>query len=334
MKAIILNGANNIELKDVPAPGSVAANHLIIKMMACGINSGDKLFIAGAFPRGIPTSKYNIAGVSGVGKVVEIGQGVPDYYVDKNVIIYRSLKPSDETIGTWSEYAHLHYLNCAVLPTGVNPELYSGSLVNIITPYAFLKQSERDGHKALICTAGNSATGIAMLGLCHKFNFPVISIVRTEKGKLELEALGTKNVYVQSEPNFKEKLQKAAEQMGATVVFDGVGGLTLSKIIDILPFNTTIYSYGFLDKESPFSFHTTTLMRGITIRGFSNFRTATVQEPIQLESAFKDISSVIDQPYFKTKIGHRFSFEEITYAIKFSSPEVGKAILNITPYHE
>lgn len=334
MKALILSGVNNIELSDVPVPGSVATNHLMIKMLASGINSGDKLFIAGAFPRGIPASKYNIAGVSGVGKVVEIGQGVPDYYIDKNVVIYRSLRPSDETIGTWSEYAHLHYLNCAVLPTGINPELYSGSLVNIITPYAFLKQFEKDEYKALICTAGNSATGIAMLGLCLRYNIPVISIVRTEKGKKELEALGAKNIYVQSDQDFKHQLQQAAEQIGATVVFDGAGGSTLSKIIDILPFNTDISSYGFLDKESPFSFHTTALMRGITIKGFSNFRTSTVQEPIQLETALKDISSIIDQPYFRTKTVRRFSFEEINDAIRFSSSERGKAVLNITPYSE
>ena len=192
MKAIILSEGNNIELKDVPEPKKAAAGHLIIKMLACGINSGDKLFISGAFPRGIPTSKYNIAGVSGAGRVIETGQDVPEYYNGKNVIIYRSLNHSDETIGTWSEYAHLHYLNCMVLPDSVNPEFYAGSLVNIITPYAFLKQAEEDGHKALICTAGNSATGIAMLGLCHRQNFPIISIVRTDKGKKELEALGAK----------------------------------------------------------------------------------------------------------------------------------------------
>src|SRR5262245_26344850 len=115
MQAIVLNGINDLELKDVPQPEKAAAECLLIKMQASGVNSGDKLFIAGAFPRGIPSSKYNIAGVSGVGKVIETGPGVPDYYKGKNVTIYRSLKYSEETIGTWSEYAHLHYLNCAVL---------------------------------------------------------------------------------------------------------------------------------------------------------------------------------------------------------------------------
>jgi NADPH:quinone reductase-like Zn-dependent oxidoreductase len=329
MKAIILSGPNNIVLENVPQPEKAPAGHIIIEMYAAAINSGDKLFIAGAFPRGIPLSRYSIAGVSGAGKVIEWGEGVPNYYKGRNVTIYRSLRQSEETIGTWSELACMHYLNCAVLPENANPEFYSGSLVNIITPYAFLKQVEQEGHTAIICTAGNSATGVVMLGLCLMYDFPIISIVRTEKGKKELEAIGATNIIVQNEREYKQRLQQTAAQLNATVVFDGVGGSTLSNIIDILPFNTTIYSYGFLDKQTPFSFHTTSLMRGITIKGFSNFRTATVQDDSNLEKALRDISSIIHQPYFRTKISKHFSLEEANEAIGFSSPEGGKAVLDI-----
>jgi hypothetical protein len=54
----------------------------------------------------------------------------------------------------------------------VNAEEYAGSLVNVITPYAFLKQAVGEGHKGIIATAGTSATGIAMLGICQTFDFP------------------------------------------------------------------------------------------------------------------------------------------------------------------
>ena len=215
-----------------------------------------------------------------------------------------------------------------MIPT-TNVEAYSGSLVNIITPYAFLKQAQTDGHTALICTAGNSATGIALLGLCLMHDFPIISIVRSEKGKNELEALGARHIVVQNGPDFKQKLQQMAEQLEVTVVFDGVGGATLSTIIDVLPFNTMVYCYGFLDKEIPFSFHTTMLMRGITIKGFSNFRTDTVRDPANLEKAFLDISSFIEQPYFKTKAGKHYNLQEAKEAIKYSSPTGSKAILAI-----
>ena len=327
MKAVVLQEINTVELRDVPAPEKASPGHLLIRMKACAINSGDKLFISGAFPRGIPVSKYNITGVSGVGKVIEAGSGVPDYYRNQHVTVYRSLRNSEETVGTWSEYAHLHYLNCAIVPEKLDPKNYSGSLVNIITPYSFLEQARNEGHKGIICTAGNSATGVVMLGLCLIHDFPVISIVRTEKGKRELETLGAQNILVQTAPDFKQQLRQLAEQLKITLVFDGVGGATLSSIIDVLPFNTTIYCYGFLDKEAPLSFHTTTLMRGITIKGFSNFRTATVQDPVNLEEALRSISNIIDQPYFKTKLGKLFSFDQINEAIQCSSHDGSKAVL-------
>lgn len=330
MKAIIIEGSNRVDCKDIPPPESVANEHMIIKMQTFGINAGDNAFIAGMFPPGfIPVSRYDVAGVSGVGTVIETGPGVPAEYRGKNVTVYRSLKFSNDIIGTWSELAHLHYLQCAILPDTVNIDAYSGSLVNIITPYALLKQAEQEGHQGIICTAGNSATGIAMLGICQVYGIPVISIIREEKDKKELEKLGGVNILIQSEVDFKAKLKEISQELKTTAVFDGVGGSTLSNIMDALPFNSTVYSYGYLGGQTPLSFHTSLLMRGITLKGFGNFRTPTVQDPEKLDQALRDISRMIHQPHFVTKVGQRYPFEKVADALKFSSPEGGKAVLYI-----
>ena len=73
----------------------------------------------------------------------------------------------------------------------VKAEDYSGSLVNVITPYAFIKQILEEGHKGIICTAGNSSTGIALLGFCSAYKIPLISITRNADDKKELEDLET-----------------------------------------------------------------------------------------------------------------------------------------------
>ncbi len=326
MKAIIVADKNKLVLQDVPEPKNVSSGHLLIKMLACGINSGDKLFIAGAFPRGIPASRYAIAGVSGVGTVIAAGKGVPENYVGKNVAVYRSLKISEHTVGTWSEYAHLHFLNCAVIPDSVKIEAYAGSLVNIITPYAFLKQAISDGHSGILCTAGNSATGKAMLGICLFNKFPIVSIVRNEKGKQELKSLGATNILVQQDEGFKEGLKEISERLNTTAIFDGVGGKLLTGIIDKIPLNSTIYSYGFLDSETAFSFSTKLLMRGTIIKGFSNFRTQTVLDEKKLAAALNDISAIINMPHFITKTAKKFTFEEADEALAFSSSD-GKGVL-------
>jgi NADPH:quinone reductase-like Zn-dependent oxidoreductase len=330
MKAIIITEKGKVALQEVPQPENPAWAHLIIQMSEMGINAGDNFFISGGFPPDFfPVSQHHIAGVSGVGKVITVGEGVPKKYLGSYVTVYRSLMFSDEIVGTWSEYAHLPYLECAILPDDVDPEDYSGSLVNIITPYGMWRQSMKEGHQGMIITAGNSATGIAMLGICLNADFPVISIVRNAKGKQELEELGAKYVFVQGSRNFKEQLKAQSEKLKTTAVFDGVGGAILNDIIDVIPGGSTIYAYGFLGDKIPLSFHTSLLMKGITIKSFNNFKTETVQDPAQLEQALDEISKMIHMPHFKTKRGEKFTFEQIDEALSFSLGDGSKTILKI-----
>jgi NADPH:quinone reductase-like Zn-dependent oxidoreductase len=328
MKAIVITDKNKVEVEEVPTPTTAMPQHLVVQMHSCGINAGDAAFIAGLFPPGsIPVSKYDIAGVSGVGTVIATGSGVPDYYKEKKVIIYRSLQFSEHIVGTWSDFAHVHYLQCAVLPGECVPDRYAGSLVNVITPYAFVKQVQQQGHAGIICTAGNSATGIAMLGMGQLCNIPVICIVRNETGRQVLETLGAKHVLVQTSAQFKQQLQQLAQQLQATAVFDGVGGALLNDIIPVLPFNSTIYVYGFLGGSTPLSFHASQLMRGITITGFSNFKTAIVQDRTRLQQALDDISRIIHLPHFETVIGKAFAFNQINEALQYAAQPGIKAVL-------
>lgn len=329
MRAICLTNDKGVALKNVPKPTKAESEHMLIKMDSCAINHGDKAFIGGAFPPGtIPVSLYEICGVSGAGKVIEVGDRIPQKYKGKNVAVYKSLKFSDSMVGTWSEYAHMHYHHCVILPDTVSLEDYSGSLVNCITPYAFLKQIIKEKHKGIICTAGNSATGLAMLGVCLVNKIPLISIVRNEKAKINLEEHDAQNVLVQSDPDFDIQLEKLSNNLNTTAVFDGIGGGLISKVASVLPRNSTIYTYGFLGGEEPLSIHTSLiLMKNLTIKGFGNFTSETVQGPEKLERALKDLGEMISMPHFKTQKGKTFRLEEINEALNFTSNQGGKAIL-------
>lgn len=327
MKAITITGKGQVALNEVPQPQKASSGHVIIKMKAMGINPGDKFLIGGNFPPGMFTqSKYDIAGVSGVGEVVAIGENVPGKYSGSLVAVYRSLTEGD-IIGTWSEYAHLPYLQCAVLPGAVDPDDYAGALVNIITAYAAYKQALKEGHRGIVITAGNSATGKAMLGFALDAGMPVISIVRNQQGKQELERLGAKNILIQGTEGFQQQFTTLTAALQATAVFDGVGGDLLSGIIALAQAGSTIYAYGFLGGATPVSFHTGLLTKGIAIKGFSNFKTETVQDHQQLAGALNDISRVIHQPFFKFDAGKRFRLEEIDEALSFVSSNGSKAVL-------
>lgn len=327
MKALVLfNG--NLEVQEVPKPQKAEPGHLIVKIEASTINSGDKFFLKYPAPPGTVKSLYDIRGVSGAGAVLIAGDNVPAEFQGKNVAFYRQLKYSENIVGAWSEFAQVHYLDCVILPGNTVAEDYSGSVVNVITPYAFLKQVTSEGHKGIISTAGNSATGIALLGFCLAYDFPLISVVRNENGKKELLAFGAKNVVVQSDTNFDQQLTNLAFELSATAIFDGVGGQILNRMLPLIPRGSVIHSYGYIGDSIPFSFHTSMLaVKNITIKPFANTSTETVKDSNKLAEALKEIGQLIHQPHFKTKIGQRFKLEEINEAISYVSGNGGKAVL-------
>ncbi len=327
MQAVVLsNGV--LSAQNITCPQVAAAGHLVIEMSAAAINSGDKFFLTRPTLPGMVKSLYDIRGVSGVGRVLQTGDGVPAEYKGKNVTIYRQLRYSELVVGTWSEYAHVHYLDCAILPDGVEPEAYAGSLVNTITPFAFLKQIMGEGHKGIISTAGNSATGIAMLGFCLVYKFPILSIVRSEESRKELEELGAENILVQSDPEFGQQLSEMAKRLNTTAIFDGVGGQILNVIIPSLPYGSVIYSYGYIGDSVPLTVTMSLLsMKNISIRPFMNMFTSTVQQPELLAQALTEIGRLIHMPHFKTKLGKRFSLAEINEALSWRSEEGEKAVL-------
>jgi NADPH2:quinone reductase len=329
MQAVCATAAHGITVQLVPTPVQAAPGHVLLKMFACAINPGDKAFIGRTTfaPGSIPVSQYDIYGASGAGQVLAVGLGVPPDYAGKRVAVYRSLQFSDYLVGLWSEYAHVPYLDCVLLPANVNAAAYAGSLVNVITPYAFWQQIVGEGHQGIVCTAGTSATGIALLGICLAYGVPLVSIVRTAAGKQTLEALGATCVVVQEAADFLPQLQQAAQRLAATAVFDGVGGEILNQIVPVLLANSTIYCYGYLGDSTPLTIHTRVLMRGLTIQAFSNFRTATVRDPHQLAQALSAIAKIIHLPHFITKIGQQFKLDEIAEALQFEAPDGAKALL-------
>jgi NADPH2:quinone reductase len=328
MNAICKLPDGGVELRQVPKPENAHPEHLLIKMKYSAIGHGDKAFLNQPLPPGSVESLYGIYGASGVGEVLDTGASVPQHYLGKHVTIYRSLHNSKALVGCWSEYVHIHWLDCVIIPEDAKPEEYSGSLANVVTPYAFRMETLKEGHTGIISTAGTSTTGIMMVGIARKLGFSLISIVRTQAGKRLLESLGATHVVVQEDADFEVRFKELAFQLNTTAVYDALGGTTLNRIIDLLPNSSTIYSYGFLDDDVPL----TILMRQIlfkrlTIKSFGNINTQTVRDPKQLAEALNIISGIIGMPHFKTNVGQKFKLQDIDPAIAYTPKGTDKAVL-------
>ena len=331
MRAVCVTPSRTLEVRNVTTPSDAAPGHVLIDIDASAINHGDKTFLTAPLPGGLhaPGSQSDVWGASGAGRIVAIGPDVPSRYLGKPVAVYRSLARSPDVIGLWCERAQVPYEACMILPEYALPRDYCGSLVNAVTAYAFLAQATADGHEAVIVTAGRAATGQALVALARRRKLSTIVLARTEAARLALRAQGVEHVVAVSEDGYEARLGALAAGLRATAVFDGVGGDMLTRIVPHLPVDTTVYVYGFLGGRVPVAFSTALLMmRNLTLRRFSNFESSTVKDRASLVAALDDLSGVIEEPPFRTRIGRVFGFDQIDAAMSYEQVAGVKAVLS------
>lgn len=210
------------------------------------------------------------------------------------------------------------FQTCVLLPDDVDVKDYSGSLVNVAAAYAFLDTAKAEGHSGVLVTAGSSATGKALVALARKRGVPVLLIVRSEEAKLDLVKTGIEreNVICSGDADFLVELEKRAQDLGTTAVFDGVGGSLIGSILLSLPKASTIYFYGFMAGPEKVEFPSRVFMlKSLSMKMFSNYNTVTVRE--KLGDMLSDLERFIKDKDFRTELGEEFKPEEIENAMAY-----------------
>ena len=329
MRAICVTIGRDLEIRNVSEPRDPPPRHLVVRIEAAAINHGDKTFLKRPDAAGPALARggHDIWGASAAGRVVAAGPGVPDGYVGRLVAIYRSIGGGPDTVGLWCETAQIPYTACLRLPRDASARDYSGSLVNIITAHAFLQTAVADGHRAVMATAGSSATGHALAALARRQGIAALILVRSAAAKAELVRNGVENVVSVDEEGALEALGRRAAALSATAVFDGVGGQGLGRLLPHLPFGSTVYAYGFLAGTEPVSFPSILLMaRNLTLKRFSNFDAPTVRDPEALERSLHALEAEMGDPLFFTRVGRTFRLEDIEAAMAFEASPGAKAV--------
>lgn len=332
MKAICVTAQRGLEVREVPDPLDPPRNHLLVRIEAAAINHGDKTFLARPDVAGLALarSRHEIWGASAVGRVLATGPGVPGGYIGRRVAIYRSIGGGPDTVGLWCETAQLPYTACLRLPEGVDARDYSGSLVNMITACAALETAAADGHRGVVVTAGNSATGHALAALARSKSVAALMLTRSPAGQAVLERHGIENVIVVDDHTTMQNVAERAAALDGTAVFDGVGGRELSRLLPHLPQRSTVYAYGFLAGVEPVSFPSALLMgKDLTLRRFSNFDTPAVRDPGRLERMMRELEAVVANPLFHTRVGQSFTLDEVDAAMAYETGPGAKAVFEI-----
>ena len=129
------------------------------------------------------------------------------------------------------------------------------------------------------------------------------------------------------ELDFLAQLETTARDLGATAVFDGVGGALISKMIAALPLGASIFCYGFLSGAEEMRFSSSILMmKNLMLRRFSNFDSPTVRDPVSRAKMLADLEACIDDPSFTTRIGQTFDLSDFEAAMAYRGSSGRKAV--------
>ena len=324
MTAVFVNPENRqlfTRKVNVPIPQK---GEVLIKMLASPINPSDLAKV-----REITAEEAAdfIPGIEGCGTVVAVGKGLlPRLFMGRRVACSAKFKTS----GTWAEYMVTPAGSCFPPGRTISDEQAAMALVNPMTALAFLDYSRRNGHRAVVNSAANSALGKMTALIFEKHHIKVLNIVRNDEGVNELRKRNSKYILNSTEPGFLIQLKEWCVKMNATLMLDAVGGELVNRVIDSLPANSTIILYGNLSREKIEFLPTQLVRENKKIIGFSLGHWIDEKGMIKTMLNLLKVNSLLKKG-METGIQAVFSLDDIQQAIEMYENNMGKGKVMIKP---
>lgn len=226
-----------------PVP-ALLRGQVLVKMQAAPCNPSDLLLLQGRY--GTPKALPSVPGWEGAGEVISTGGGwLARWLMGKRV----ACGLQEDRDGTWAEYFVARADECIPLKRQLAIDQAASLIVNPLTAMGLLDTARRDGHRAAVHTAAASQLGRMILVMAQRADYPIIHVVRRDAQVELLKSLGAEHVLNLSDDGFSEQLRTACTRLGATAVFDAVGGEVTGTIINLMPPGSTAYVYGALSED-------------------------------------------------------------------------------------
>jgi NADPH:quinone reductase len=159
MRAVIVSeygGSPHVE--DVPPP-EVQAGQVLIKVLAAGMNPGDRQIAAGSWDSIMPATFPMILGADVVGTVEQVGEGSERFSIGDEVFGQLLIPPLGST-GTYAEYvAAPEDSPLARVPAGVDPAVAAAVPTTGMTGLAIVESLEPLSGKSMLIVGAGGGVG-------------------------------------------------------------------------------------------------------------------------------------------------------------------------------
>jgi NADPH:quinone reductase-like Zn-dependent oxidoreductase len=298
----------------------IGENNVLIRMVAASINPGDFLFIQNLYPEPKkPVLPRQIGGNHGAGIVIKGG---------KNTTVKPGTYVAFSYFDTWAEYTAVPEEFLIELPDGY-PIEKAAQFVNLVTAWDLVTDAHTHEGDWLAVTAGNSAVSIMAIQFARRKGVNVISIVRSIRPELDMNAVGASAVIDLSKLDVpvKDKIMAITGGKGINGIVDNVGGPLLADLISSTAFNSKVVINGGQSNESYVLHNFDILLNGLEIRSYVYRYFFDPPLPGD-KDMLKEIMEVSLKNDFYTPVGGFFEMDTYHDAIRNATenPSGGKTI--------
>ena len=236
------SGELEVSLVDVPLPVP-GPDEVLVRVEAAPINPSDLGLLFGAADMGtatlsgtagrpVITSRIPDAAMKGMAGRLEASMPVGNEGAGV-VVDAGSSSAAQALLGRtvavlggamYSQYRCVPAEQCLPLPDGATPAEGASCFVNPLTALGMVETMRREGHRALVHTAGASNLGQMLNRICLQDGIELVNIVRKPEQAELLKAMGATQVCNAASPRFMQELTDALVATGATIAFDATGG--------------------------------------------------------------------------------------------------------------
>jgi NADPH2:quinone reductase len=308
----------------------ILPNEVLVKVHSAAINPNDQLFTLGYYGDNNYLDLPIGVGFEGSGLIIEVGDDVDPSLLDKKIAFMQQPSMPNYS-GTWRQFIYINADGLATYPDELDYDSIATISINPPTVWGFFDITERKKAKSIIHDAASSSLGRMLVRSWRKYEITLINIVRRQEQVDILEEEGAEIVIDSSLDNWEESLKQVIGEHKPTVFFDAIGGVFSSKVLSLMPNNSTMYVYGNLSGEAIHYDASNLIFKGHNI---SNFFIWAWINSLTVEEKSHWFGIIVDDinsggEVFGTKILRSFGLRDFKEAMKFAKDHAssGKVIL-------
>ena len=308
---------------DVPeaGPGQVR-----IRVKAIGLNRAESMWRHNQYIE--PVKFPARLGYEAAGTVDSVGKDVSAVAVGDEVNVIPSF--SMNQYGMYGEVVLAPIHAVVKQPKDLSSVEAASIWMMFVTAYSALIQDAKIvSQDTVVIPGASSSVGLAAIQITNSVGAKSIALTRTSAKRKHLIGAGAKYVIATEEEDLVKAINEITAGQGARVVFDPVGGPTLSKLIKVLSFQGILYIYGALsDQVTPVP-PLDLIAKMLTIKGHNIGLTS--GDPVFQKRAVDFVIHGLEKGTLKPVIDRVFPFDQIVEAHRYleASGQIGKIVVTI-----